>query len=76
MGFLKQLQYLLGTVMPGVRSKEFWMLVVHSGFLVFRTVLSVYIAALDGRIVSALVSIYDGHEARDSLTNLSPTGTR
>ncbi|CAO3592458.1 unnamed protein product [Absidia cylindrospora] len=41
--------------MPGFRSKEFGMLVVHSGFLVFRTILSVYIASLDGRIVSALV---------------------
>ncbi|KAF7725939.1 hypothetical protein EC973_009176 [Apophysomyces ossiformis] len=53
--FLRQLVRLLKIVMPGIRSKEFWMLVVHSGFLVFRTVLSVYIASLDGRIVSALV---------------------
>ncbi|CDS12272.1 Putative ATP-binding cassette, subfamily D(ALD), member 2 [Lichtheimia ramosa] len=55
MAFFKQLQRLLRIVMPGVRSKEFWMLVVHSFFLVFRTVLSVYVASLDGRIVSALV---------------------
>ncbi|KAI8063565.1 ABC transporter transmembrane region 2-domain-containing protein [Gongronella butleri] len=55
MAFLKQLQRLLKVVMPGLRSKEFGMLVVHSGFLVFRTILSVYIASLDGRIVSALV---------------------
>ncbi|KAL0073856.1 ABC transporter transmembrane region 2-domain-containing protein, partial [Phycomyces blakesleeanus] len=53
--FLRQLHRVLKIVMPGVRSKEFWMLVVHSGFLVFRTILSVYIASLDGRIVSALV---------------------
>ncbi|KAJ8657372.1 hypothetical protein O0I10_006927 [Lichtheimia ornata] len=55
MAFFKQIQRLLRIVMPGVRSKEFWMLVVHSFFLVFRTVLSVYVASLDGRIVSALV---------------------
>ncbi|EIE80159.1 hypothetical protein RO3G_04864 [Rhizopus delemar RA 99-880] len=53
--FFKQLYRLLQIVMPGLRSKEFWLLVIHSGFLVFRTVLSVYIAALDGKIVSALV---------------------
>ncbi|KAI9311286.1 ABC transporter transmembrane region 2-domain-containing protein [Dichotomocladium elegans] len=55
MAFMKQIQRLLSIVIPGVRSKEFWMLIIHSGFLVFRTVLSVYIASLDGRIVSALV---------------------
>ncbi|SAM03938.1 hypothetical protein [Absidia glauca] len=55
MAFLRQIQRLLKIVMPGLRSKEFGMLVVHSGFLVFRTILSVYIASLDGRIVSALV---------------------
>ncbi|ORZ20358.1 ABC transporter transmembrane region 2-domain-containing protein [Absidia repens] len=53
--FFRQIQRLLAIVMPGIRSKEFGMLVVHSGFLVFRTILSVYIASLDGRIVSALV---------------------
>ncbi|KAI8880926.1 hypothetical protein K501DRAFT_296162 [Backusella circina FSU 941] len=55
MTFFRQLYKLLQIAMPGIRSKEFWMLIIHSGFLVFRTVLSVYIAALDGRIVSALV---------------------
>ncbi|SAM05940.1 hypothetical protein [Absidia glauca] len=55
MAFIRQIQRLLRIVMPGLRSKEFGMLVIHSGFLVFRTILSVYIASLDGRIVSALV---------------------
>ncbi|GAA5796800.1 hypothetical protein HPULCUR_002175 [Helicostylum pulchrum] len=55
MVFFKQLYKLLQIVMPGIKSKEFWLLIIHSGFLVFRTVLSVYIASLDGRIVSALV---------------------
>lgn len=53
--FFARLRRLLAIVIPGLKSKEFWLLVVHSGFLVFRTILSVYIAALDGRIVSALV---------------------
>ncbi|KAF9995432.1 hypothetical protein BGZ80_006717 [Entomortierella chlamydospora] len=53
--FFERFMRILRLVIPGWRSKEFWLLVVHSGFLVFRTMLSVYIAALDGRIVSALV---------------------
>ena len=55
MTFFKQIYKLIQIVMPGIRSKEFWLLIIHSGFLIFRTVLSVYIASLDGRIVSALV---------------------
>ena len=46
---------MLKIVIPGWRSKELWMLVLHSFFLVFRTILSVWVAALDGRIVSDLV---------------------
>ncbi|ORY05614.1 hypothetical protein K493DRAFT_252485 [Basidiobolus meristosporus CBS 931.73] len=53
--FFHRLYALLKIIIPGVRSKEFWMILIHSGFLVFRTLLSVYIAALDGQIVSALV---------------------
>ncbi|TPX51645.1 hypothetical protein SeLEV6574_g00168 [Synchytrium endobioticum] len=36
-------------------SKEFWLMNCFSAFLLLRTVLSVYVAELDGRIVSALV---------------------
>ncbi|KAF9111781.1 hypothetical protein BGX27_004436 [Mortierella sp. AM989] len=53
--FFERFMRILRLVIPGWKSKEFWLLVVHSGFLVFRTMLSVYIASLDGRIVSALV---------------------
>ncbi|CAG8454334.1 1842_t:CDS:10 [Ambispora gerdemannii] len=53
--FYERLRKLLKIVIPGYKSKEFWLLIVHSGFLVFRTILSVYVATLDGRIVSALV---------------------
>jgi ATP-binding cassette subfamily D (ALD) long-chain fatty acid import protein len=38
-----------------ISSQEFWLVAVHSLFLVFRTVISVYIASLDGRIVGHLV---------------------
>ncbi|CAG8550382.1 4796_t:CDS:10, partial [Ambispora gerdemannii] len=50
--FYERLRKLLKIVIPGYKSKEFWLLIVHSGFLVL---LSVYIATLDGRIASALV---------------------
>jgi ATP-binding cassette, subfamily D (ALD), peroxisomal long-chain fatty acid import protein len=45
----------LKIVIPGVRSTEFWLLMSHSGFLVFRTLISLYVADLDGRLVSAMV---------------------
>ncbi|KAI8996014.1 ABC transporter transmembrane region 2-domain-containing protein [Gaertneriomyces semiglobifer] len=53
--FFKRLARLLKIIIPGVSSKEFWLLNLFSGFLLGRTVLSLYIAELDGRIVSALV---------------------
>jgi ATP-binding cassette subfamily D (ALD) long-chain fatty acid import protein len=46
---------LLKIVIPGWRSKEFRLLVSHSVFLVLRTLLSLYVAELDGRLVSNLV---------------------
>lgn len=53
--FLQQLRFLLGIVLPGVRSKEFLLLALHTGFLVSRTFLSIYVALLDGLIVKSLV---------------------
>lgn len=53
--FLIRLRRLLRIVIPGARSKEFGFLALHTFFLVFRTVLSVYVASLDGKIVGALV---------------------
>lgn len=56
MAFFMQLIRLIKIVFPGgVRSKEFWLLCTHSGFLVLRTVLSLYVATLDGRLVSYLI---------------------
>jgi ATP-binding cassette subfamily D (ALD) long-chain fatty acid import protein len=31
--FLERLQYLLRIIIPGIKSKEFWMLMLHSAFL-------------------------------------------
>ena len=56
--FFQRLKYLLKIVIPGIRSKEFLMVFLHSLFLVLRTILSVYVAALDGKIVSALVFVF------------------
>ena len=53
--FYRKLYRVMQVVIPGWRSKESAMLVLHSAFLIFRTFLSVYIAELDGKIVSNLV---------------------
>ncbi|RKO97543.1 hypothetical protein CXG81DRAFT_10979 [Caulochytrium protostelioides] len=42
-------------MIPSVRTKEFGLLSLFSGFLLLRTLLSLYVAQLDGAIVSALV---------------------
>lgn len=53
--FFRRLLVLLRIIIPGVRSKEASLLAMHTCFLVIRTMLSLYIAVLDGRLVSALV---------------------
>lgn len=53
--FYARLKRLLRIVIPSIRSKEALLLAMHSAFLVFRTVLSLYVADLDGKIVSSLV---------------------
>lgn len=53
--FFKNLLRLLKIVIPGIRSKEFRLLVTHSVFLVIRTLISLYVAELDGRLVSSLI---------------------
>ncbi|KAI9852443.1 MAG: hypothetical protein M1838_000763 [Thelocarpon superellum] len=53
--FFKNLLRLLKIVIPGWRSKEMGLLISHSVFLVVRTLLSLYVAELDGRLVSNLV---------------------
>jgi ATP-binding cassette subfamily D (ALD) long-chain fatty acid import protein len=53
--FFERLRRLLKIVIPGARSKEAGLLIMHSVFLVLRTFISLYVAELDGRIVSAFV---------------------
>ncbi|KAK2781296.1 hypothetical protein FQN53_000640 [Emmonsiellopsis sp. PD_33] len=53
--FVKNLLRLLKIIIPGWKSKELRLLVSHSVFLVLRTLLSVYVAELDGKLVSSLV---------------------
>jgi ATP-binding cassette, subfamily D (ALD), peroxisomal long-chain fatty acid import protein len=53
--FFKNLLRLLKIVIPGVKSKETRLLLSHTVFLFLRTLLSLYVASLDGRVVSALV---------------------
>lgn len=53
--FLKNLLRLLRIVIPGWKSKELRLLISHSVFLVLRTLLSLYVAELDGKLVGSLV---------------------
>jgi ATP-binding cassette subfamily D (ALD) long-chain fatty acid import protein len=56
--FLRQLLAILRITFPSYRSPEVGIVLVHSTFLVLRTVLSIGIAKLDGKIVRALVRNY------------------
>ena len=53
--FFRNLLRLLRIVVPGWKSKELRLVISHSFFLVFRTLLSLYVAELDGKLVSSLV---------------------
>jgi len=53
--FFKSLFRLLKIVIPGWGSKELRLIVSHSVFLMLRTLISLYVAELDGKLVSALV---------------------
>ncbi|KAF2090271.1 ATP-binding cassette protein [Saccharata proteae CBS 121410] len=64
--FFKNLLRLLKIVIPGWKSKELRMLISHSIFLVLRTLISLYVAELDGRLVSSLVR----GKGKDFLTGL------
>ncbi|KAK0198494.1 adrenoleukodystrophy protein [Armillaria mellea] len=53
--FYQRLGAILRIVIPSIRSKEALLLITHSSLLVLRTAISLYVAALDGRIVASLV---------------------
>jgi ATP-binding cassette subfamily D (ALD) long-chain fatty acid import protein len=53
--FFANLLRLLKIVIPGWRSKELRLVMSHSFFLVARTLISLYVADLDGKLVSSLV---------------------
>lgn len=53
--FFRNLWKLLRISIPGWKSKELRLLLSHSVFLVLRTLLSLYVAELDGKVVSSLV---------------------
>lgn len=53
--FFKSLFRLLRIVVPGWRSTEMRLLISHSIFLVIRTLISLHVAELDGKLVSSLV---------------------
>jgi ATP-binding cassette, subfamily D (ALD), peroxisomal long-chain fatty acid import protein len=47
--FYARLRAILRIVIPGIRSKEAMLLIMHSSLLVFRTAVSIYVANLDGK---------------------------
>lgn len=47
--FWQRLRALLRIIIPGIRSKEALLLAMHTSLLVFRTAISLYVAALDGK---------------------------
>nr|POE46953.1 atp-binding cassette sub-family d member 2 [Quercus suber] len=53
--FFRNLGRLLKICIPGWKSREARLIASHSVFLVLRTLISKYVAELDGRIVSSLV---------------------
>jgi hypothetical protein len=58
---MRNLSAIIKIVIPSYRSKEVLMLLMHSGFLIARTYLSVVVARLDGRIVKDLVLRFNAY---------------
>jgi len=62
--FYHQLAFLLRIIFPSWTSKETFLLLFHTGFLVTRTFLSIYIAWLDGKIIKSIVDRKGGKFAK------------
>ncbi|KAG0164622.1 hypothetical protein DFQ28_003375 [Apophysomyces sp. BC1034] len=54
--FIRQLRSIAAIIFPHWRTKEAFLLILHSAFLILRTWLSVVVARIDGRIVRDLVN--------------------
>ncbi|GAB1597803.1 ATP-binding cassette sub-family D member 2-like [Argonauta hians] len=53
--FFEQIRFLIKIVIPGIWTKEFGILSLHTFSLICRTFLSIYVASLDGMIVKTIV---------------------
>ncbi|XP_072026862.1 ATP-binding cassette sub-family D member 2-like [Amphiura filiformis] len=53
--FYRRILKLLKIIMPGIWTKEFGLLLLHTSSLVARTFLSIYVAQLEGGMVKAIV---------------------
>jgi len=53
--FQRELMKLIRITIPGVTSKEFLLLALHTSFLISRTMLSIKVAELDGSLVKTIV---------------------
>lgn len=53
--FFNQIRFLLKIIIPGIWTKEFGILSLHTLSLICRTFLTVYVASLDGKIVKTIV---------------------
>ena len=53
--FLEKLMELLKIILPGVKTKEFGLLSIHTVALITRAFLSIYVAKLDGKLARCIV---------------------
>lgn len=53
--FFKEMKFLLKLMIPNVWSKQIGLLITHTGTLIARTFLSIYVAKLEGKIVKEIV---------------------
>jgi hypothetical protein len=53
--FFRQMKFLLKLMIPKLWSKQIGILLIHTGILITRTFLSIYVAKLEGKIVKEIV---------------------